>query len=145
MVQILYAQKYVNAVLPRLSEGANAGDRMYQQSCLVALALLVKSVPKATFSHLMSSVVPLLIRGLDLPDEEVQTSIIHALTNITEGNIIAEHASTLVLEMLKNSMVHEMPSVVSEFMTMRTYFETFIARTDRFSALPRIFTGYCTL
>jgi RNAPII transcription regulator C-terminal len=118
---------------------------VYQQSCLVALALLVKSVPKATFSHLMSSVVPLLIRGLDLPDEEVQASIIHALTNITEGNIIAEHASTLVSKMLKNSMVHEMPSVVSGLMTMWTYFKCFIARTDRFSALSRIFTGYYTL
>jgi DNA repair/transcription protein MET18/MMS19 len=68
--------------------------------------------------------MPLLIRGLDLPDHDIQANIINTLADATEGNpeessIMAEHASTLVSTMLKNTMFHEMPSVVSEVILRR--------------------------
>ena len=67
--------------------------------------------------------MPLLLRGLDLPDHEIRAGVIDTLLATAEGstsktkenNILAEHASSLVSTMLKNSMVQAMPSVVRVF------------------------------
>lgn len=65
--------------------------------------------------------MPLLLRGLDLPDYEIRASVIDTLLATAEGgsspttkenSILSEHASSLVSTMLKNSMVKDMPSVV---------------------------------
>ena len=64
--------------------------------------------------------MPLLLRGLDLPDNEIRASVIdtlHAAAVSSSGEkdnaIVAEHASSLVSTMLKNCLVSQMPSVVS--------------------------------
>lgn len=66
--------------------------------------------------------MPLLLRGLDLPDNEIRASVIDTLqaaaTSSSEAGskdnaIVAEHATGLVSTMLKNSLVETMPSVVS--------------------------------
>lgn len=65
--------------------------------------------------------MPLLLRGLDLPDYEIRASVIDTLLATAEGaslsttketSTLAEHASSLVSTMLKNSMIEDMPSVV---------------------------------
>jgi DNA repair/transcription protein MET18/MMS19 len=61
--------------------------------------------------------MPLLIRGLDLPDAEIRASVIDTFISAV-GNDSAEHsgiyeyASTLVSTMLKNSIASEMSSTV---------------------------------
>ena len=64
--------------------------------------------------------MPLLLRGLDLPDNEIRASVIDTLQAAAASSgkekdnaLLAEHASSLVATMLKNSMVAHMPSVVS--------------------------------
>lgn len=66
--------------------------------------------------------LPLLIRGLDLPDPHIRASVIDTLyasasatskdSKTPEQGAVSEHASTLVSAMLKNARVKENPSVV---------------------------------
>ncbi|KAI0642252.1 ARM repeat-containing protein [Trametes meyenii] len=116
VVKILYAQKYTNSVLPRIIEGAKASDPTRQNAFLVALAALIKSVPKSTYAHQMTSLMPLLLRGLELPDNEIRASVIDTLqaaatSSGKDNSLLAEHASSLVSTMLKNSTVAQTPSV----------------------------------
>ena len=65
--------------------------------------------------------MPFLLRGLDLPDEDLRANIIDILTvaaedDVQEPNVMVEHASTLVSAMLKNAHAQYMPS------TVRLYF-----------------------
>ena len=62
--------------------------------------------------------MPLLLRGLDLPDSEIRANVIDTLLAVADpsaksnNSTISEHASSLVATMLKNSMVRDMPSAV---------------------------------
>jgi DNA repair/transcription protein MET18/MMS19 len=96
---------------------------------------LIKAIPKAAYAHEMPSVryrkadlrscnectthqlMPLLLRGLELPDFNIRADVIDTFLSAAEGDaseqsLVSEHSSTLVTYMLKNSMVNEMPSVV---------------------------------
>jgi DNA repair/transcription protein MET18/MMS19 len=67
--------------------------------------------------------MPLLIRGLEVPDADVRANVIETLhasasakekdnDNDTGRNVFAEHTSTLVSAMIKNSDFKKMHSVV---------------------------------
>jgi len=75
-------------------------------------------VPKATYSHEMKSLMPLFLRGLELPDPEIRASVIDTFLAAAEGDpsdsdesLVSEHASTLVSTMLKNCLLEGMPSM----------------------------------
>lgn len=62
--------------------------------------------------------MPLLLRGLDLPNNEIRANVIDTLlatadTDSKENSLVSEHATSLVSIMLKNSMVAAMSSSVS--------------------------------
>jgi DNA repair/transcription protein MET18/MMS19 len=62
--------------------------------------------------------MPLLLRGLDLPDTEIRANVIDTLLattgdDPTKPSLISEYASTLVTVMLKNVVAEGMPSIVS--------------------------------
>jgi DNA repair/transcription protein MET18/MMS19 len=67
--------------------------------------------------------MPLLLRGLDLPDSEIRANVIDTLLAVadpeakTSNSIVSEHAASLVSTMLRNSLVKDMPSVVSSSCT----------------------------
>ncbi|KAF9561230.1 ARM repeat-containing protein [Agrocybe pediades] len=133
-VKILYVQRYVGVVLPRLIAFSKDGENPTKQTAsLVALTSLIKSIPKAAYAHEIPSVcflsfcykflllnilrqlIPLLLRGLELPDSEIRSNIIDTLLVAAEGespekSLVAEHSTTLVNTMLKNSKVQDMPS-----------------------------------
>ncbi|KAI0940934.1 hypothetical protein AcV7_003173 [Taiwanofungus camphoratus] len=117
VIKILYAQRYCSSVLPRIISGAKSSAEARQQNAyLVALTSLIKAVPKSTYAHEMPTLMPLLLRGLDLPDTEIRANVIDTLLAAAEsGNkdssAASEHASSLVTTMLKNSLVQETPSV----------------------------------
>ena len=61
--------------------------------------------------------MPLLLRGLELPDFAIRVNVIQTLSAVAdstskENNFVVEHASSLVATMLKNSTVEHMPSMV---------------------------------
>lgn len=63
--------------------------------------------------------MPLLLRGLDLPNDEIRANVIDTLLatadpDSKENSLVSEHATSLVSIMLKNSMVADMPSSVCQ-------------------------------
>ncbi|EKM50673.1 uncharacterized protein PHACADRAFT_178404 [Phanerochaete carnosa HHB-10118-sp] len=126
VIKFLYTQKFANAMLPRIIEGAKTtSDSRRQNAYLVALTSLIKSIPKTTYLHELPSLMPLLLRGLDLPDAEMRANAINTLLAVadsasaTSNSIVAEHASSLVATLLKNSMVQQMPSVPVRMAALR--------------------------
>ncbi|KAG0699928.1 RNAPII transcription regulator C-terminal-domain-containing protein, partial [Suillus ampliporus] len=115
VLKILHVQKYFNAVMPRLLEGAKGMSGSGRETAyLVALAYLINAVPKAVYVTQMPSLMPLLLRGLDLADPSIRSHIINTLSNnidvtSTDKDAVSTYASTLVLAMLKNCMYSEMP------------------------------------
>ncbi|KAG1887770.1 Dos2-interacting transcription regulator of RNA-Pol-II-domain-containing protein [Suillus subluteus] len=112
VLKILHVQKYFNAVMPRLLEGVKGSRR--ETAYLVALAYLINVVPKAVYVTQMPSLMPILLRGLDLADPSIRSHIINKLSNNIEitsadKDAVSTYASTLVLAMLKNCMYSEMP------------------------------------
>lgn len=71
--------------------------------------------------------MPLLLRGLDLPDAEIRANVIDTLLAVADpaaksksnGSFVSAHATSLVTTMLKNSMAREMPSVVCLSLSQR--------------------------
>ena len=62
--------------------------------------------------------MPLLLRGLSLPDNEIRAGIIDTLIATTNPNgkdneLVSKYASSLVTVMLKNARAKDMPSPVS--------------------------------
>ncbi|KAH6916048.1 RNAPII transcription regulator C-terminal-domain-containing protein [Coprinopsis sp. MPI-PUGE-AT-0042] len=112
----LYAQKYVNDILPKTIAGSeDASDSSRQLAYLVALSSLIKFTPRATYASQLPSLIPLLVRGLDLPDPEIRNNVIETFLAAVEGDtpeksVISEHASTLINAMLKNCDVANMSS-----------------------------------
>ncbi|KAG2068710.1 hypothetical protein BDR04DRAFT_1206804 [Suillus decipiens] len=115
VLKILHVQKYFNAVIPRLLEGAQGVSRSRRETAyLVALAYLINAVPKAVYVTQMPSLMPILLRGLDLVDPSIRSHIINTLSNnidttSADKDAVSMYASTLVLAMLKNCMYSEMP------------------------------------
>lgn len=112
VLKILHVQKYFNAVMPRLLEGAKGSRK--ETAYLVALAYLINTVPKAVYTIQMPSLMPILLRGLDLVDPSIRSHIINTLSNnieitSTDKDAVSMYASTLVLAMLKNCLYSEMP------------------------------------
>ncbi|KAH8075854.1 ARM repeat-containing protein [Cristinia sonorae] len=119
VVKMLHAQKFFNLVLPRIVEGAKlSGNAPRQNAYLVALTTLIKSMPRSAYTHELPTLMPLLLRGLDLPDADIRANVIDTFLAASDASspeskenaVISEHATSLVSTMLKNAMVNEMPS-----------------------------------
>ncbi|EJD07612.1 ARM repeat-containing protein [Fomitiporia mediterranea MF3/22] len=111
IIKILYAQKYYKNVLPRILE--NIKEPEEQKANLVALSALISSLPRTVYVNDMPTLTPHLIRGLDLPDAEIRTSIISTITTVASNgaqDAVQAHARTLVLAMLKNALPQEASS-----------------------------------
>ena len=80
--------------------------------------------------------MPLLLRGLSLPDPPLRAGVIETLLSAAqvdletgsktskEGSVVSEHAVSLTKAMLKNSSVAEMPDMVRfrPFLTVLLWF-----------------------
>lgn len=69
--------------------------------------------------------MPLLLRGLSLPDNEIRAGVIDTLIATTDPNskdneLVSKYASSLVTVMLKNAKAGEMSSSVCEKVTRPT-------------------------
>ncbi|KAK0202783.1 Dos2-interacting transcription regulator of RNA-Pol-II-domain-containing protein [Desarmillaria ectypa] len=117
VIKILHVQRFFNKILPRIIAGANDTSKPNEQiSNLVALASLIKSISKSLYSQQMPVLIPLLLRGLDLPDESIHANVIDTFIVAAEGdtpeqNLVAEHVPSLISKMLKNSRIQDMPSM----------------------------------
>ncbi|KAI0091461.1 ARM repeat-containing protein [Irpex rosettiformis] len=115
VVKFLFAQRFANSMLPKIIDGVkSSSDPNRQNAFLVALTSLIKSIPKSAYIHEMFSLLPLLLRGLELPDHNIRANVIDTLLSVADPSsklpTIAEHANSLVSTMLKNSIAKKMPS-----------------------------------
>lgn len=125
IIKPLYAQKYCNLMLPQLVDGAgDTADDRRKTTSLVGLASLIKAVPRSIYEDRMPTLMPLLIRGLELPDPDVRVNVIDTLfasasskeaanqeAKPEDRNVFAEHISTLIAATLKNSDAKSMSAV----------------------------------
>ncbi|KIY65117.1 ARM repeat-containing protein [Cylindrobasidium torrendii FP15055 ss-10] len=118
VTRILHVQKFVSTVLPRIIDGATAkeGGEAVQLSYLVGLTALIRAIPKALYASYMPTLIPLLLRGVDLPDDEIRANVIDTFLAAADGDtpeksLISAHATSLVTKMLKYSRVVEMRNV----------------------------------
>jgi len=124
-VKILYVQKYVNAVLPRIiSSAKDPTDATRQTASLVALTFLIKSIPRASYAQEMPTLIPLLLRGLEISDNAIRNNVIDTFLAAAEGespekNLVSEHSSSLVNSMLKNSKLDELSSTSVRILALR--------------------------
>ena len=120
-------------------------DATRQTASLVALTFLIKSIPRASYAQEMPTVsqwewrrsqesywcfilqqlIPLLLRGLELPDNAIRNNVIDTFLAAAEGespekNLVSEHSSTLVTSMLKNSKLDELSSTVRSLSKITT-------------------------
>ncbi|KLO19073.1 ARM repeat-containing protein [Schizopora paradoxa] len=121
VVKILYAQRYFQAILPKLLDLTKgpAGDPQRRAS-LVAMSFLISSLPKSVYVSEMTKLMTHLIRGLDLPDAQIRASIFDTLSTVAETasaeqsdiqGVIAEHAHTLTTVALQNALPKDVTSV----------------------------------
>ncbi|KAL0067234.1 hypothetical protein AAF712_005804 [Marasmius tenuissimus] len=117
VVKILHTQRFVDGVLPRLISGAkNPANSHEQFAYLVALCSLISQIPRSLYGRELPLLIPLLIRGLDLPDHNIRCKVIGTLLAVaqedsSDKSAISEHAPSLVTTMLKNSVARDMSSV----------------------------------
>ncbi|KAJ4473637.1 ARM repeat-containing protein, partial [Lentinula aciculospora] len=123
LIKMLYAQRFVGRTLPRIIDGAkDLSEPGKHLSYLVALTSLISSIPKVLYLHEMPTLIPLLVRGLDLPDHNIRCQVIDTFLAVAEGDssdIVSDHAPSLITIMLKNSVVETMPSVQVRISALR--------------------------
>ncbi|KAG6821481.1 hypothetical protein H0H93_010205 [Arthromyces matolae] len=112
-----------------------------QTAYLVALTSLIKSSPKTAYAHQMEYLMPLLLRGLELPDYNIRADIIETLLAAAQGDasdhdLITEHAPALATYMLKNSLVQDMPSMLNN--ASRLVQRVRITALQYLNVLPRV-------
>ncbi|CAE6522908.1 unnamed protein product [Rhizoctonia solani] len=113
IVRLFALQKLCTQLLPRVISGhKESKDPQLQDAHLVALASLIKAVPKATYADRLLVLMPILLRGLNLEDTELRINIFEILFHVakdtadlgaTSTGPLAEHAGSLVKATLLNS------------------------------------------
>jgi len=123
IIKVLHAQKYASCILPKIIQGIrDSTEQSRQFTYIVALAALIKVIPRAAYAHELPTLMPLLLRGLSLPDPTLRAGVIDTLLSAAqadveagpktaEGSVVSEHAGSLTNAMLQNSAVAEMPDV----------------------------------
>ncbi|KAG9312861.1 ARM repeat-containing protein [Chiua virens] len=114
VLKVLHVQKYFNAVLPKLIDGAKTVDGTKRETAyLIALASLVNTVQKSLYRTQIPTLIPLLLRGLEIADPEIRWQIIGTFSDniqaFSDDQLLSSYASTLVGTMLKNATVVDMP------------------------------------
>jgi hypothetical protein len=101
--------------------------------------------------------MPLLLRGLDLPDFDIRANVIATLLAAAvgekdknqdgESSVVSEHANTLTTAMLKNSMIVHAPSVVSSLMSRNcsSFEHALEARSHSGSSLFSSIARHCAI
>ncbi|KIO16935.1 hypothetical protein M407DRAFT_180078 [Tulasnella calospora MUT 4182] len=117
VIKLFHAQKYAAKVLPSILTGyKDTSDPVRKTAYLAALTTLVKYLPQSMYMHQMTTLMPLFILGLDLPEVEMRANVIEALvtlaseTDASEAGALAEHVSTVINALTKNALPDEMTS-----------------------------------
>ncbi|KAF8308312.1 hypothetical protein DL93DRAFT_2231691 [Clavulina sp. PMI_390] len=110
VVGMLNIQKFFTATIPRIMTGCQTSANSDEQTTyLVALTSLIRAVPKAMYAPELPKMMPFVLRGIDLPDEDLRTNVINTLISVAEeesageADILADHATSIITSLLKNA------------------------------------------
>ncbi|QRV73960.1 MMS19 nucleotide excision repair protein [Ceratobasidium sp. AG-Ba] len=112
-VRLFALQRFCSQVLPRVINGyKESNDAYLRESYLVALAALIRAVPKASYTHLLPTLVPILLLGLGLSDADLRINVLETLLQVAKDSAdvvgssgsgpLVEHAGSLVKASLAN-------------------------------------------
>lgn len=114
-IRLLYAQKLFSAITPEISKAMGLEPHAATKSLpyLIALSILIPSLPKGTYGQTIETLFPLLLRGLELPELELRTNIVEAFVtlvtrpdDINGMSVVTAHLGTLVGAMLNNARLN---------------------------------------
>ncbi|KAG8974923.1 hypothetical protein FRC05_006600 [Tulasnella sp. 425] len=117
VTKLFHVQKYAAKVLPAILTGyKSTSDPVRKTAHLAALTTLVKYLPQSMYMHEMTTLMPLFILGLDLPEVEMRANVIEALFTLaseseaSQAGALVEHVSTVINALIKNALPAEMTS-----------------------------------
>ncbi|KAG8920842.1 hypothetical protein FRC00_009452, partial [Tulasnella sp. 408] len=117
VIKLFHVQKYAGKVLPSILTGyKDTSDPIKKTAYLATLTTLVKYLPQSMYMHEMTTLMPLFILGLDLPEVEMRANVIEALvtlaseTDPSQAGALSEHVSTVINALIKNALPAEMTS-----------------------------------
>ncbi|RCH99505.1 hypothetical protein CU098_002625, partial [Rhizopus stolonifer] len=115
VISLLYKQKFMNYALPKLlSTFNNASTKDEKSNYLVAIAYLLKNVPRSILMNQLPPLVPLLIESLSFPDTTLKLSTLNmfqfALCEATD--IVSKHIITLLPSFISLTRPEENPMQV---------------------------------
>ncbi|KAL7416158.1 Dos2-interacting transcription regulator of RNA-Pol-II-domain-containing protein [Mrakia frigida] len=87
VLRLLHKQKFFNFVLPKIIAGYSASQGSPRQTVyLVALASIIKVIPRALCVAELPTLLPLLLRCIDLPDAELKANVMDVLLVVAEAD-----------------------------------------------------------
>jgi hypothetical protein len=94
-VKTLYRQRLFNTLLPLMIDGSKTRVGPAQTPYLLALGSTITIIPQGLITSHLSEILPLIMRGLSLPNPEIRCNMIHMLTSILEVEGDAETMTLL--------------------------------------------------
>ena len=102
-IRLLAKQRVFTICIPRLAADFRSGDPAVKQNYLIALSGILKYVPTDILMPEISTLLPLLLQSLDLPETNVKAATIETLSIILveSPEAVEEHMASLVTRLLK--------------------------------------------
>jgi len=101
-IRLLAKQRVFNICVPRLASDFRAAESRFKANYLIALSGILAYVPTSVLLPEIDTLLPLLLRSLDLPEADIKAATIDTLTTIiVENSSAAEpHTNSLVTRLL---------------------------------------------
>ena len=102
-IRLLAKQRVFTICIPRLAADFRTADPAVKQNYLIALSGILKYVSTDVLMPEISTLLPLLLQSLDLPEADVKVATIETLSIILveSPDAIEEHMASLVTRLLK--------------------------------------------
>ncbi|KZT59492.1 ARM repeat-containing protein [Calocera cornea HHB12733] len=109
-IRLLHMQKFISMLLPIITTGAKDNNDAEKQALyLSALAAVIVHIPHAVYGQILPTIMPLLLRCLQLPDAELRANVAEVFVAVANDEALAsttltEYAPTVVKSLLANSV-----------------------------------------
>ncbi|CDZ97248.1 DNA repair/transcription protein Mms19 [Phaffia rhodozyma] len=85
IIRLLHKQKIFNFVLPKLVQGyTDSKGSSHQRVFLVALASIIRIIPRSLCVAELFTLFPLLLQSLDLPDPELKANVMETILELAQ-------------------------------------------------------------
>ena len=105
ITRLLARQKVFNLCVPRIAADFRTADNFAKPNYLIALSGILKYVPTEVIMSDITTLLPLLLQSLDLPDQGVKAATIESLLTISQESpeAVEAHVGTLTNRLLRSA------------------------------------------